>query len=79
MAELPALDIGNIRECLSTLVSQAQNTQIIKQADQFLAECERHPMFYKYLLQIFETEEVGIFFFFFLKRGKVEIYFFTHI
>ena len=55
------LDLNNIRLALLTFVHN--DKEKIKEADVYLAECERNSMFYKELFFIFENDQVNFFLF----------------
>lgn len=57
--EIPVLDNENISECLKVIL-HAQDENQRKIADNYLINCEKNPMFYSFLLEIFETSKVYI-------------------
>ena len=55
--EIPVLDNSKIMECFQ-LVLTSTDEKTRKLADNFLINCERNPMFYSFLLEIFENSKV---------------------
>lgn len=55
--EIPVLDNENISECLKVIL-HAQDENQRKIADNYLINCEKNPMFYSFLLEIFEISKV---------------------
>lgn len=59
--EITVLDKDKIYECFRIILT-APNEELRKQADMFLFQCEKNPMLYSFLLEIFETTPVYFFF-----------------
>ena len=61
--EVIILDKEKINECFR-IILQTTNESLRKEADNFLFHCEKNAMFYSFLLEIFDSTQVFIAFWF---------------